>query len=58
MGWTIPLIICEWGLERDRSPARRRAVAARRAADVPAARATTRPGAEVPAGRDAEVTVG
>jgi uncharacterized membrane protein YozB (DUF420 family) len=57
MGWTIPLIICEWWLERDRSPARRRAAAARRAADVPAARGTARPGAEAPAGQEAEVTV-
>ena len=35
LGWTIPLLICEWWLERDRSPVRRRAVAARRAADAP-----------------------
>jgi uncharacterized membrane protein YozB (DUF420 family) len=33
MGWTIPLIVCEWWLGRDRSPARHRAVAGRRTAD-------------------------
>jgi len=48
MGWTIPLIICEWWLGRDRSPGRRRAVAARRAADAPAGRETGRPGVQAP----------
>ena len=41
LGWTIPLLICEWWLERDRSPVRRRAVAARRAADTPVAPTAT-----------------
>jgi uncharacterized membrane protein YozB (DUF420 family) len=38
LGWTIPLLVAEWWLERDRSPARRRAAAARQAADLPAGR--------------------
>jgi Predicted membrane protein (DUF2306) len=36
LGWTIPLLVAEWWLERDRSPARRRAAVARNAADIPA----------------------
>ena len=39
LGWTIPFLVAEWWLERDRSPARRRAAAARNAADIPARRA-------------------
>lgn len=38
LGWTIPLLAAEWWLERDRSTTRRRAVAARNAADLPATR--------------------
>jgi uncharacterized membrane protein YozB (DUF420 family) len=35
LGWTVPFLIAEWWLERDRSPARRRAVTTRDAADLP-----------------------
>lgn len=36
LGWTIPLLVAQWWLERDRSPARRRVTTARNAADIPA----------------------
>src|SRR4051794_6637617 len=50
MGWTIPLLIAEWWLERDRAPRRRGAVSARNAADLPASAARIAAGAVVGAG--------